>query len=313
MQLRFDPGDKVEANKIGLVQELKSWVGNAAEHAGNLGQIQPGQAARNVPGGQPAEHHRIDRPAGEDVPVYGAEIPDVYKGKANPPTMAQITISGHMHDTRIGSRRRGAGSRANIWTATPAKLLDTPNRRNAQTHSGQEFETTALALDGAQAGTYYGSVRWGWRTGGNPNAIELVPLSVVTQGAPSPTFMAAAQQWNAVETGPSAIQVPTNAVPVRVSVQYASKPGEDVFVVGNLPDLGDWNPDRAMPLSFRNGQEWEAVINVNGSQLPKQVEYKYLVKRQGQVRWEEGQNHRRQVAAGGPAPVFQDAWHEAHM
>jgi hypothetical protein len=311
MQLRFDPGDKVDANKIGLVQELKSWVGGAVEEVGNLGQIQQGQANRNVPAGQAGPHHRIDRPAGEDVPVYGAEVPGVYRKPGARPDMSKITIQQHMQETKIGKRRRQG--RTNTWDSDPARLLDSPNRRNAETNSGQEFETTALALDGTQRGTYYGSVRWGWQTGGDQNAIELVPVSVVTQGAPSPTFVAAAQQWNAVETGAHAIQVPTNALPVRLNVQYATEPGENLFVVGNLPDLGAWDPDRAMPLAFKNRQEWDAVINFNGSQLPTQVEYKYIVKRNGKVRWEAGGNHIRQVAAGGVAPLFQDVWHEAHM
>ena len=43
-------------------------------------------------------------------------------------------------------------------------LKDTPRIPHADKNSRQIFETTALATKGAQAGTYYGSVRWGWCT-----------------------------------------------------------------------------------------------------------------------------------------------------
>ena len=43
-------------------------------------------------------------------------------------------------------------------------MFDKPRRGGAKKDSRQIFEATALAIKGAQSGTYYGSVRWGWRT-----------------------------------------------------------------------------------------------------------------------------------------------------
>jgi hypothetical protein len=57
------------------------------------------------------------------------------------------------------------------------------------------FETTALALDGAQKGTYYGSVKWGWETDGS-GTLKKVDLALISAGMPSANFLAAATQWN---------------------------------------------------------------------------------------------------------------------
>ena len=58
---------------------------------------------------------------------------------------------------------------------------------------------TALAIKGAQAGTYYGSVRWGWRTDA-AGAHTKVDLAKVTEGIPSSTFLKAGAIWNASKT-----------------------------------------------------------------------------------------------------------------
>ena len=84
------------------------------------------------------------------------------------------------------------------WDVKDAALYDGPTLANAAQDSRQVFETTALAIDGEQAGTYYGSVRWGWRTDGDGNFTKL-PLEAVSMGNPSETFMDAAELWNESE------------------------------------------------------------------------------------------------------------------
>ncbi len=202
MQLAFHPKNTVDAKKIGLVQELQSFVGGQVEGAGNPNsQIHPDQSARNVPLNAPVGGgHRIDRGPGETVPVYGAEIPSVAKTK----NWSAIKIG--QPETQLGYRYKPPGPKSE-YTTKAAKLLDTPNRRNAETNSRMEFETTALAVEGAQAGTYYGSVRWGWRTDGG-GAYELIPLAMVSEAQPSATFMAAAEQWNQVEGGRGGLTLP---------------------------------------------------------------------------------------------------------
>jgi hypothetical protein len=38
-----------------------------------------------------------------------------------------------------------------------------------------------------------------------------------------------------------------------------------------------------------------------------------VVKEGGNVRWEEGANHKRTLPAAGASSTLQDSWHEKHM
>jgi hypothetical protein len=79
-----------------------------------------------------------------------------------------------------------------------------PITRQGQTVR-QEFETTALCVEGELNGTYLGSVRWGYEVDA-ANNYTLFPFSVISMGAPTQTFMGAAQLWNdaTVEMGAGA-------------------------------------------------------------------------------------------------------------
>ena len=80
-----------------------------------------------------------------------------------------------------------------------AILNDSTYKYLVAKNSRQVFETTALAIKGRQTNTYYGSVRWGWRTDANSNFTK-IPLQVVSQGVPSSTFIKSAELWNSSQT-----------------------------------------------------------------------------------------------------------------
>lgn len=53
------------------------------------------------------------------------------------------------------------------------------------------------------------------------------------------------------------------------------KRGETVCVVGDVPELGEWNPDKSIPLEQEEDPEvWSKVINIPGAQ---KVQYRYCV------------------------------------
>ena len=63
------------------------------------------------------------------------------------------------------------------------------------------FETTALAIDGADKDTYYGSVNWGYKVGGtqaNPKVErkDMTDISQASKGKPTANFIEAAKLWN---------------------------------------------------------------------------------------------------------------------
>ena len=98
--------------------------------------------------------------------------------KAPTSTARAPTTTRSTRSTTRRARRSRTGARSPGWgehgfhykDSTGAlkerdgKLIDRPRLSGSATDARQIFETTAIATKGAQAGTYYGSVRWGWRT-----------------------------------------------------------------------------------------------------------------------------------------------------
>jgi protein-tyrosine phosphatase len=74
---------------------------------------------------------------------------------------------------------------------------------------------------------------------------------------------------------------------VCFSVEYSTNWGQNVYVVGDLPQLGEWKESSAVKLSWTSGHIWTATIR-----LPAGVpfHYKYLVLGGGPARWESGPN-----------------------
>ena len=101
-------------------------------------------------------------------------------------------------------------------------MYDYPNLLHAGKNSYQIFETTALALDGAQKGTYYGSIKWGWKTDNDGN-FEKIPLQIVSMGVPTATFMEAARLWNDSSVTTSYDERGTVDLPI-VQVKLATAP-----------------------------------------------------------------------------------------
>ena len=62
-------------------------------------------------------------------------------------------------------------------------------------------------------------------------------------------------------------------VPVHFAWTNDAGMGTNWFVVGNHPDLGEWNPLRAVPLAWHDGNVWSADI---GIQAGTALEYKFI-------------------------------------
>jgi hypothetical protein len=199
-RLRFTPNTNVDATKIGFIQTLKNRRNGARAVVNN----EPVLEGRAIPAGSPQEGTYIDRVSDRNNPVYGGE--DLTASQT-------IADSAPQGNTDFGHRYRDS---SNAWKAKDATLYDRPRLSNAARDSEQRFETSAIALEGAQKNTYYGSVQWGWKTDGSGDH-QLLPLQVVSQGTPTATFMQAADLWNA--------QGAVGGTP------YARMPTEDVQVV----------------------------------------------------------------------------------
>ena len=72
-------------------------------------------------------------------------------------------------------------------------------------------------------------------------------------------------------------------------LRYDSRWGEELFLTGNSTGLGHWNPDKAVPMEYVGPGIWSALVEtVCTPSLP--CEYKYLIRENDQIRWEDGPN-----------------------
>jgi glucoamylase len=97
----------------------------------------------------------------------------------------------------------------------------------------------------------------------------------------------------------------------RFNARVTTVPGEDVFIVGSLTQLGSWSPGSAVPLSAAqytsSNPVWFAEIN-----LPAETafEYKYIKKVPGGgIVWESDPNRRYTTSSGcGSSGTQNDQW-----
>lgn len=96
----------------------------------------------------------------------------------------------------------------------------------------------------------------------------------------------------------------------RFNARVVTAPGEDVFIVGSLTQLGNWAPDSAVPLSASQYTQddplWFAEVD-----LPAETtfEYKYIKKTSGGVVWESDPNRRYTTSTGcGSSGTQNDEW-----
>jgi hypothetical protein len=186
IRLKFEPSDELNAEMIGLSQTAQSVVSGTPDIAAHAAKrsIPAGEAVPSGTGaGETDESAHIDQGEGYANPIYATQNP------------TGTTLDDEKTHLDLGQHGWHYRDSAGELKHREAILFDTPRRPHAQTNSRQVFETAALATRGAQAGTYYGSVRWGWHTDASGNLTE-IPLEIVSEGVPSSTFLKAGAMWN---------------------------------------------------------------------------------------------------------------------
>ena len=68
-------------------------------------------------------------------------------------------------------------------------------------------------------------------------------------------------------------------------LRYDSHWGEELFLTGSTAALGNWSPNKAVPMQYEGPGVWSAEIDITLS-----TEYKYFIRENGQIRWEGGIN-----------------------
>jgi alpha-amylase len=97
---------------------------------------------------------------------------------------------------------------------------------------------------------------------------------------------------------------PPSTVPETFKETKTTVWGQNVFVVGSIPALGNWAPASAVPLSSATYPVWAATVNLPANTA---FEYKYIVKDgSGNVTWESGGN--RAANTGSSGGTLNDTW-----
>ncbi|TDQ52464.1 carbohydrate-binding module family 20 domain-containing protein [Actinorugispora endophytica] len=98
------------------------------------------------------------------------------------------------------------------------------------------------------------------------------------------------------------------AIDSRFHADVTTWYGQEVYVVGSIPELGSWDPDDAVHLSADDYPVWKGRVTIpEGTRF----DYKYVKRNpDGGIEWESGGN-RSAVAddsGGGCTQTFADAW-----
>jgi hypothetical protein len=233
MYLKFTPNTEVDAKLIGMTQSVRSLNNGTPIFPGPTEQTRAITAADAIPFNSPVkgtdEVFQIDQSGANRNPLYAVEgAPASDTRLAQGPTPSPVTAltpaqqaANTASTGASGAQYDGWGEHGyrykdgNAWKTKDATLHDSPMVPSRTKKAEQLFETTALAIDGTQEGTYYGSVQWGWRTD-DKGKFQKVELSVVTQGVPSSTFLKAAQIWNTGKSSTGAANLPLPTVDVHL-------------------------------------------------------------------------------------------------
>lgn len=249
IKLDFKPNDKVDATKIGMVQAVNS------VDLGTPIAINAEVGARSIAAGRNKGLH-IDQLGGHVNPIFYTQAGGAGDTLASTPRAA---------DGRDGFRFvDGTGA----VKERSAQIHDTPTLPGHGANASQIFESTAVAIRGTQRGTYYGSVRWGWRTNA-AGKFRRLPLTVVSDDAPSGSFNAARRLWNTTKTAAGVAHVRLDGVLTRFAV------ADDVQMVADPADpagtaLGKLTGGDRLQITAgakKDGIDWQKGTPTSGTQI----------------------------------------------
>lgn len=195
--LKFNPDEaKIDAKKIALSQSVRKTDRNGSAYA-----VDPTQSSRMVKSGKPGAGYRIDRISEYNNPIYGAKPNLTDKQELKDTPISGNTSTDPTELVKNTVYELGHCYKEKETDATkkkyPAGLYDQPQEKAIKGISTM-FETTALAIDGTDKDTYYGSVKWGYKMEGTDAAptVTTIDIESASMGNPTVNFIEAAKLWN---------------------------------------------------------------------------------------------------------------------
>ncbi len=89
---------------------------------------------------------------------------------------------------------------------------------------------------------------------------------------------------------------------------YVTYYGQNMYVVGNVSELGNWNTSAAAPLQWVDSDTWRGSVTFSSTNCNRTIEYKYIVKEGSNVIWEPGNNNVTTTPALGSSKSVTDIW-----
>ena len=92
-------------------------------------------------------------------------------------------------------------------------------------------------------------------------------------------------------------------------INYRTQWGEQLYVVGNIPELGDGDASKALAMNFSHDEEWWLELDITASKA-KKLEYQYVLKNhnEGTITKEWGDARKVVTKTGVDTVLLIDAW-----
>ncbi|GAB2693770.1 carbohydrate-binding module family 20 domain-containing protein [Kitasatospora kifunensis] len=139
------------------------------------------------------------------------------------------------------------------------------------------------------------------------DVIHGTPAAGGTCSGPTVTVNATGQATVTVNPGDSVAIYATGSngtVAESFNENKTTSWGQNVYLAGSIPALGNWDPNAAIPLSSANYPVWGGTLSLPAN---TSFQYKYLIKdSSGNVTWEGGGNH--SASTGSSGDTLNDSW-----
>jgi hypothetical protein len=245
--LKFHPDeDKVDAKKIALTQSVTS-----INESGDPIALDPNQESKMVKKGESGGGYKIDQLSDVDTPISSNAAPIVGTN-----TNYELGHCYKLNPTDLKKDKHSAG------------LYDGPEDSKVKGKT-KMFETTALAVDGVDKDTYYGSVKWGYKMEGTDALPTLTKfdISEASKGTPTEKYMEPAKLWNAAKTrGTLKVSADPDAT---VDLHVVSLSGDTTYT--SLKLLKDTQLEQIQPISWGPDQAITAKV-LTGPNAGKKVD-----------------------------------------
>ncbi|WP_168119909.1 alpha-amylase family glycosyl hydrolase [Paenibacillus sp. HB172176] len=194
---------------------------------------------------------------------------------------------------------------AAVWQSTPAQT--TPKLGHIGPVMGKAG--TVVTIDGRGFGSSKGTVYWGTTavTGSSILSWEDTQIKVIAPSATAGQYNIKVRSAGAVDSNAyNGFNLLSNSqVSVRFIVNNATTSlGENVYLVGNTAEIGNWTPAKAIGPLFNqiiaSYPTWYYDVSVPANTA---LEFKFIKKNGSTVTWEGGSNHTFTTPASGTATV----------